>query len=192
MINFYLSRAQALTLNSPRKNFVINNKLNYHCYRLIYPQKMNSFQPGGSSSKRIFKKNIHSSSVDQVDLFDIDGNLFAVKKMCLNSINNEEKKIEILNEKEKEYNLLTRGLGNVLKIQEYYFNEIEDSCVFIMEYYEKNLREFIRTEGALGINDFLPIFSDIISGIYTNYHYYCIIILFMFIYKNFRTKSTAG
>ena len=118
-----------------------------------------------NSSKCFLKRTIGFSPFDQVDLYEIEGKLYAVKKIYLVKGSMEEQsEIELLNEKEREYSLMKKGLMNVLKIYDCYHDQVQGFYEQTMSYCNQNLKEFIQEQGSLNLQSFLPLFDSIVTG----------------------------
>ena len=116
------------------------------------------------SSDYVFKKTISKNTFEQVDLYEIKGGVYAIKKTNLSRVFDEKIKNEILEEKKKDFLRLEKGLDNVVKAYEFHHDKHQEIIEISYDFYEQNLKEYIDSKGPLNLKLFLPLFKDIITG----------------------------
>ncbi len=102
---------------------------------------------GSKAFRKVYKIRVHE-----------DNKEFAVTDLMLN-------RPEALADAIMEYKLLHRGIPNVLKSFGSHHEE-NKNFLFSTEYMEKNLQDYIEVNGPLPFEKFIPIFIDIIRGIF--------------------------
>ena len=96
-------------------------------------------------------------------LVNQDQKTFALKNINLQKFSEKERPV-VLSELKNEYNLLRKGIPNVLKSFGSNYNSKQQIYQFTTEHLEMSLENLIEKEGPLSFNRFIPIFSDILSG----------------------------
>ena len=89
--------------------------------------------------------------------------VFALKQIDLSNLSDDERKLA-LEEAQNEYKLLLRGIPNVVRSFGSNHDQREQVFAFSTELMEFNLKQFILKNGPLSLDNFIPIFSDILSG----------------------------
>ncbi len=106
---------------------------------------------GGGAFGTVYKIRVHE-----------DNKEYALKNIMLNQT-------EALDEAEKEYELLRKGIPNVLKSFGHNHDEPNKIFLFSTELMEKTLQGYIKdyikeNKGPLPFKKFIPIFKNIITG----------------------------
>jgi serine/threonine protein kinase len=92
-----------------------------------------------------------------------DRSVYALKQINLKKIPPSERQAALA-DAQKEYKILKRGIPNVLRSYGSHYDESEMVFKFSTALMEMNLTNFIEKNGALSFENFIPIFSDILSG----------------------------
>ena len=94
-----------------------------------------------------------------------DQSVYALKQINLTKIDPSERQAA-LSEAQNEYKLLKRGIPKVLKSYGSHYDQSKLLFKFSTDLMEMNLSNYIEKNGALNLENFIPIFSDIITGKY--------------------------
>ena len=89
---------------------------------------------------------------------------YAVKQINLNKFE-EKEKLSALHDARMEYLLLKKGIPNVLRSFGSFHDPKAGVFKFSTEYMEMNLDQYIKAKGSLTFNEFIPLFTDILTGI---------------------------
>ena len=93
-----------------------------------------------------------------------DQKRYAVKQINIEKYSESDRQ-NALNEAKIEYNLLKKGIPNVLKSFGSNYDSNKEIFRFSMELMEMNLAQYIKGKKNLSFEEFSPIFSDILTGI---------------------------
>jgi serine/threonine protein kinase len=112
------------------------------------------------------EKYIDSGSFGAVFKISIneDQKIYALKQINLMKHAVNDRPAALL-EAKNEYQLLRKGIPNVLKSFGSYHDTEEQVFRFSTEFKEMNLKQLIEKNGPLPFERFIPIFKDILSGI---------------------------
>ncbi len=102
----------------------------------------------------VFKISIHE-----------DQKVYALKQVNLMK-HSEKDRPAALSDAQNEYLLLKKGIPNVLRSFGSYHDTNKNVYKFSTEFMEMNLAQLIEKSGPLPFKRFIPIFHDILSGIY--------------------------
>ncbi len=94
-----------------------------------------------------------------------DQKVYALKQVSLMKHAEKDRPAALL-DAQNEYQLLRKGIPNLLKSFGSYHDKNEQVFMFSTEFMEMNLAQFIEKNGPLPFKRFIPIFQDIVSGIY--------------------------
>ena len=103
-------------------------------------------------------------AVHKISIYE-DQKVYALKQVNLMK-QAEKERPTVLSDAQNEYQLLRKGIPNVLKSFGSYHDKNEQVFRFSTEFMEMNLAQLIEKNGPLPFNRFIPIFQDILSGIY--------------------------
>ena len=92
-----------------------------------------------------------------------DKKAYAIKQINLKKFDENERPAALADAK-MEYNLLKKGIPNVLRSFGSFYDANAEVFKFSTECMKMNLSQFIKDKGNLSFNEFIPIFSDILSG----------------------------
>ena len=92
-----------------------------------------------------------------------DNSTFAMKQINLKKFLESDRK-EALADAKKEYNLYKKKIPNVLTSYGSYYDQTNEVYRFSIDLMETDLYKFIHNNGALTFENFIPIFTDILSG----------------------------
>ena len=92
-----------------------------------------------------------------------DKKVYAVKQINIEKFDEKERPAALA-DAIMEYNLLKKGIPNVLRSFGSFYDANAEVFKFSTECMEMNLAQFIKSKGSLSFIDFIPIFSDIVSG----------------------------
>ena len=88
---------------------------------------------------------------------------YAVKQINLGKFDQEEK-LSALHDARMEYNLLKKKIPNVLHSFGSFHDSKAEIFKFSTEFKEMNLDQYLKSKGTLTFKEFIPIFTDIVSG----------------------------
>lgn len=76
-----------------------------------------------------------------------------------------EERQQQLEDAKQEYNVLKRKLDHIVPAYGSYHDRVNDSFIFSMEIFPKNLKTLMEMEsGKFSFEQYIPIFQDIITG----------------------------
>ena len=143
-----------------------------------------------TSYKDYSNRKIGEGLFSKVYLRSISEKFIAVKEIDLKIIRDQDKKNEVRKKIQTEYQIHHKGLSNVVKSYELFYDEINEVCTFSMDYFEYNLEEFLKKEGPISFQVFISLFNDIITG---EAYYICKInIIIYFFYLLFQDCIISG
>ena len=93
-----------------------------------------------------------------------DQKVYALKQINLMKHTAKDRPAALL-DAQNEYQLLRKGIPNVLRSFGSYHDTNDQVFRFSTEFKEMNLAQFINKNGPLPFERFIPIFQDILSGI---------------------------
>ena len=93
-----------------------------------------------------------------------DNSTYAMKRIDLTKFIEISERQEAFDDAKKEYNLYKKNIPNVLRSYGSHYDQTEEVYRFSIDLMEMNLYDFILTNGALTFENFIPIFTDILSG----------------------------
>lgn len=89
---------------------------------------------------------------------------YALKQINLRRFKMEERQQQ-LEDAKQEYNVLKRKLDHIVPAYGSYHDRVNDSFIFSMEIFPKNLKTLMEMEsGKFSFEQYIPIFQDIITG----------------------------
>jgi hypothetical protein len=116
-------------------------------------------------SKGQILRTIGLNYLEKVDICNIEGKLHAVKKFfLLKATKIEDKKLELLEEKKREYELIQKGLQNVVKCDGSFYDQREEIYQYSMECFDQNLKEHLKSHGSPNLKTLLFLMSGMIKG----------------------------
>jgi serine/threonine protein kinase len=93
-----------------------------------------------------------------------DQKVYALKQINLRKHAPNNRDAALL-EAQSEYQLLRKGIPNVLRSFGSYHDPKQQVYIFSTEFKEMNLLQLIEQTGPLSFERFIPIFQDIVTGI---------------------------
>ena len=114
-----------------------------------------------------------SSAVFKIDYVDDNGKKkeYALKKIEMKGIFQNSDLQEKLKDSKRQYQILKQGIPNVLKAHGSCFDKKKLEFRFSSDLMHMNLAEFVMEKGPLDLGTFIPIFLDIIRGIFFEKYY---------------------
>ena len=92
-----------------------------------------------------------------------DQSVYALKQINLGTFFENERQAA-LSDAQKEYQVLRKGIPNVLRSFGSHYDDKNLLFKFSTELMEQNLMKFIQSNGPLNFENFTPIFKDILLG----------------------------
>ena len=119
------------------------------------------------SSEQNFKKEklIDSGALEGFYKISVneDSQIYAVKQIDLQNFS-EKNRVSILTEAQNDYKLMHKSIPNVLRSFGSYYNLDKQVYKFSVEYSETSLAQVVKTKGTFLLDDFVPIFQDLLKG----------------------------
>ena len=89
---------------------------------------------------------------------------FSMKTFDVSKIGEPSEREEVLEEAKKEYEILKRGIPNILKAHGSFYDEQEMKFRFSTDFMHTDLYSFISKRGPLDVKTFISIYTDILRG----------------------------
>ena len=87
-----------------------------------------------------------------------------MKKIDLKNFVSVSEKQAVFSDAKNEYNLYKKNIPNVLRSYGSHYDKTKEVFRFSTDLMETNLLKFITKNGELTFENFVPIFTDILSG----------------------------